>query len=38
MIFLGYVRNGKVKGRSGKRKKWFNFASDLDHYLDLLDP
>ena len=27
-----------VKGRSGKRKKWFNFASDLDHYLDLLDP
>ena len=26
-----------VKGRSGKRKKWFNFASDLDHYLDLLD-
>ena len=27
-----------VKGRSGKRKKWFNFVSDLDHYLDLLDP
>ena len=26
-----------VKGISGKRKKWFNFASDLDHYLDLLD-
>ena len=36
MIFLGYVRNGK--GRSGKRKKLFNFASYLDHYLDLLDP
>ena len=27
-----------VKGRSGKRKKRFNFGSDLDHYLDLLDP
>ena len=27
-----------VKRRSGKRKKWFNFESDLDHYLDLLDP
>ena len=26
MIFLGYVTNGK-------RKKWFNFASDLDHCL-----
>ena len=36
MIFVGYVT--MVKGRSGKRKKWFNFASDLDHYLDLLDP
>ena len=27
-----------VKGRIGKRKKWFNFVIDLDHYLDLLDP
>ena len=27
-----------VKGRSGKRKKLFNFVSDLDHYMDLLDP
>ena len=27
-----------VKGRSGKMKKRFNFGSDLDHYLDLLDP
>ena len=27
-----------VKGSSDKRKKLFNFASDLDHYLDLLDP
>ena len=36
MIFLGYVRNGKRK--SGKRKKLFNFASDMDQYLDLLDP
>ena len=32
MIFLEMV-----KRRSGKRKKWFNFASDLDHYVDLLD-
>ena len=38
MIFLGHVRNGTLQGKSGKQKKLLYFATDPDHYLDLMDP